>query len=564
MSSTLIMLIENIKSSIKDSLSNSMIKGLIPTIDLPNINIEIPSDRKYGDLSSNIALTSAKIFKIPPKKLANIILSDLRSLSSLICKYEIANSGFINFFLDTEFYSKVLEEADSLGSRFGRSNIGNGKKVLVEFISANPTGPMHIGNARGGALGDCLSEILDAAGYNVYREFYVNNAGNQIEKFGMSLDIRYQQIWKGESSIKFPEDGYQGDDVKDLAQKFSDKYSDSFINEDESDRRKALIEFALPININNIKNDISKYKIEFNNWFYESDLYESGEVQKVIQKLKERGYTYELDGAIWYRATLFGSKKDEVLVRKNGIPTYFASDIAYHKNKIETRQFDLCIDILGADHHGHLERMMSAMNALGIDKTKLHIMIFQLVRIIKNGEVLRMSKRTGKSIQLSDLLDEVSTNSARFIFNMYDPNSNMDFDLDLAVKKDSQNPVYYVQYAYARICSIFNLCNSEMVKNIQNKNLDLSVLDSKEEKELIFHISTLTGEIINAAKHFDPTKITRYTIALANLFHKFYATHKILVDDPSTMYSRLFLCNCVRIVLKNVFNILNIDSPEKM
>lgn len=564
MSSTLIMLIENIKSSIKDSLSNAMIRGEIPTIDLPEINIEIPSDRKYGDLSSNIAMASAKIFKMSPKKLANIILSDMRPLSSLIEKYEIAGSGFINFFFDTEFYSEVLNEANSLGKRFGKSNIGNGKKVIIEFISANPTGPMHIGNARGGALGDCLSEILDAAGYDVYREFYVNDAGNQIEKFGISLDIRYQQIWKGENSIELPEDCYQGNDIKDLAQKFSEQYSNTFIEKNENERRKALIEFALPININNMKSDISKYKIKFDNWFYESDLYKSGEVQTVIEKLKERGYTYELDGALWYKATLFGAKKDEVLVRQNGIPTYFASDIAYHKNKIETRQFDMCINILGADHHGHVDRMINAMSALGIDKSRLHIMIFQLVRLVKDGETLRMSKRTGDSIQLSDLLEEVNSNSARFIFNMYEPNSDMDFDLDLAVKKDSQNPVYYVQYAYARICSIFNSCGIEMTENIKNKRLNLSVLNSKEEKDLIFHISTLTGGIIKASKYLDPTKITRYAITLANLFHKFYTAHKVLVDEPEIMYSRLFLCNCVRIVLKNIFDMLKIDAPEEM
>ncbi len=496
MSNTLIMVIENIKSSVRDALSGAISDGLISCPEFPDINIEIPANRKNGDLSTNIAMTSAKIFKSSPHKVADIIVSRLKYLNTLVDKVEIAGPGFINFFLTQEFYSKVLEEIDYLGPKFGRSNIGSGKKVMVEFVSANPTGPMHIGNARGGVLGDCLAAVLEAVGYDVWREFYVNDAGNQIEKFGKSLDVRYRQIFEGEDSLPFPEDGYQGDDIKDLAKEFAEKYSDSFLDKDDRERKDALIKFALPKNIEKMHEDMHKYRINFDNWFSESDLHKNGEVKEVIDILKQKGYTYEMDGALWYRASLFGAEKDEVLIRRNGIPTYFAADVAYHKNKLQSRNFDLCIDILGADHHGHVARMEGAIKALGIESDKLHILLFQLVRLLKDGEVLRMSKRTGKAIQLSDLLDEVNTDAARFMFNMYEPSSSMDFDLDLAVKKDSENPVYYVQYAYARICSIFNSCGKKFYDDIQNKKIDFSVLESKEEKELIFHMSTLAMELI--------------------------------------------------------------------
>lgn len=562
MSSALIMVIENIKSSIRDALSSAISAELILHNEIPDINIEIPANRKNGDLSSNIALVSAKMFKSSPKKIADIIVSDLKSLNSLISKVEIAGPGFINFFLTQEFYTKVLEEIDYFGPKFGQSNIGNGKKVMVEFVSANPTGPMHMGNARIGALGDCLAAVLDAVGYDVWREFYINDAGSQIEKFGKSLEARYLQIYK--DSVPFPEDGYQGDDIKELAKEFADKHGESFLNTNQDERKKELVKFALPKNIEKMHKDMMKYKINFDNWFNESDLHKNGEIQEIIDTLNKRGYTYKSDGALWYRASLFGSEKDEVLVRNNGIPTYFAADIAYHKNKLQERKFDLCIDILGADHHGHVARMKGAMKALGLEPDKLHILLVQLVRLIKDGEVVRMSKRTGKAIQLSDLLDEVSSDAARFIFNMYEADSSMDFDLDLAVKKDSENPVYYVQYAYARICSIFNSCDKEFLNNIKSKKVNLSLLESEEEKELIFHMSILTLELIKAAKNFDPTKITRYLITLANLFHKFYTVHKVIIKDTELMYARLSLCGYVRTVIKNILDMFKISAPEKM
>lgn len=562
MSKTLILLKQTLKKSIFNAISTSMNSGLLPLCDIPDFNIEIPADRNHGDLSSNVAMSSARILKTSPRKIAQIIVSSLDTTNDFIEKVEIAGAGFINFFLSNKFFSEVLIEIEKSADKYGRSDYGNNKRVMIEFVSANPTGPMHMGNARIGAFGDCLAAVLEFAGYNVWREFYVNDAGNQIEKFAMSLDIRYQQLFRGENFIELPEDSYHGDDIKELVKKFSEKYSDSFLEMDELLRRKALVDFALPINILRMKKDMEKYRIIYDKWFHESELYQNGEVQDVIDIMVSKGFTYELDGALWYKATMFGADKDEVLIRSNGVPTYFAADIAYHKNKLETRNFDICIDILGADHHGHVARTKSAIaDALNIDGKRLEILLVQLVRLVKNGEVVRMSKRTGKSVELSDLLDEVTADSARFIFNMYEANSRMDFDLDTAIRQDSQNPVYYVQYAYARICSIFKSLGENSVKyTLEN----LNILTSKEEHDLIFYMANFTDEILRAAHEYDPTKVTRYVIGLANLFHKFYNSKKVLCDDQDITQARLLLCNCVRIVIKNVLDMLKITAPDVM
>ncbi len=564
MSKVMINLINDLKASIMDSINKAIENGDLINNKVENFNIEIPADRSHGDLASNVAMTCAKSFRTSPRKIADLIVNNIKYPKNFIEKIEVAGPGFINFFLNQNFYTNVLNEIRDLKENYGKCNFGKGKKVMLEFVSANPTGPMHLGNARGGALGDCLASILQTAGYNVWREFYVNDAGNQIEKFGLSLDVRYQQIWKGEESIAFPEDGYQGDDIKDLAQKFSDIYGNSYLDKSQDERRKALVDFALPMNINKMKKDMDKYNIKYDMWFHESSLYESNEVFDVVNEIKSKGLTYELDGATWYKATDFGAEKDEVLIRKNGNPTYFASDIAYHKNKFLKRNFDLCIDLWGADHHGHVARMKNAMEVLGIDSNRLEILLFQFVRLVKDGEIVKMSKRTGKAIQLSDLLDEVNSDAARFIFNMKEANSRMDFDLDLAVKQDSQNPVYYVQYAHARICSIFKSLSQSEKDSFDNSNIDLSILSSKEETDLIFYLSTYTNEIIQAAIDYDPTKITRYVISIATLFHKFYNLHRVHCEDVNIMNARLYLCDCVRIVIKNILDMFKISSPETM
>lgn len=564
MSELLINVEKSIYEILKKAIANAMSENLLVKADLPDFIVEIPSNNIHGDFSSNVALISAKIFKMPPLKIAEIIKSKLDLSTTFFKKVEIAPPGFINFFLNDQFYAEVLKEILNKKDDYGKSDFGKNKKVIVEFVSANPTGPMHMGNARGGALGDCLASVLDTAGYDVYREFYINDAGNQIDKFALSLDVRYQQIFNGEDSIALPEDSYHGDDIKDLAKEFALINGDLFLKVDEKTRRKALVDFALPKNINKMKSDLKKYRIEYDNWFHESDLHKNGEILDVIKELQSRNLTYEKDGALWYKATNFGFTKDEVLIRKNGTPTYFVSDIAYHRNKFLKRHFDLCIDLWGADHHGHVARMKNSMDAIGLDGSKLDVLLFQLVRLVKNGEVVRMSKRTGKAIQLSDLLDEVPVDAARFIFNMREANSQMDFDLDLAVKQDSQNPVYYVQYAHARICSI--------IKNIENGGVNLRkcsdsellLLTSLEEKELISHLSKYTSEIIESAKNYEPARITRYVIELATLFHKFYNSCKVNCEDESLLQARVALCICVKTVIKNILTMFKISLPESM
>lgn len=564
MSKILLSLTNDLNNIITDSIKKAKLDGLISYDDIPKFLVEIPQDRSNGDLATNAALVCAKAFKMSPMKIASIITSYFNLDNTLIDHFKIANPGFINFYFKPEFYSKILKDIENLKDNYGKSDFGNNKRIMVEFVSANPTGPMHMGNARGGALGDCLASVLETAGYDVYREFYINDAGNQIEKFGLSLDIRYLQIFKGEENVILPEDSYHGEDIKELAMLFADKYSDSYLDKDECTRRKALVDFALPRNIEKMKKDMKKYRIEYDRWFNESLLHNDGEVQETINILKQKGLTYELDGALWYKASSFGAEKDEVLIRKNGTPTYFAADIAYHRNKFAIRKFDRCIDIWGADHHGHVLRMKGAMDAIGLDGSKLDIVLMQLVKLVKNGETVKMSKRTGKAIQLSDLLDEVPIDSARFLFNMREPSSQMEFDLDLAIKQDSQNPVYYVQYAHARICSILRSLKDEGVAPISCSESQLLLLNKKEEIDLINHLSLYTSEIIESAKDYDPARITRYVINLATLFHKFYNSCRVKCDDKDLMQARLTLCICVQTVIRNVLSMFKITIPECM
>lgn len=564
MSQIIIKVTDDLKSLLNNAVKLACEKGELYNAQDLSFTVEIPADRSHGDFATNIAMISAKVFRLPPRKIAEIIVSNLSLENTMFKKVEIAGPGFINFFLGDSFYTSILRDIESLGSNYGRSNFGNGEKVMVEFVSANPTGPMHMGNARGGALGDCLSAVLDAAGYDVYREFYINDAGNQIEKFALSLDIRYQQIYKGKENVVLPDDSYHGEDITELAKLFAQEYGNSFIDKDEKSRREALVEFALPKNIEKMKKDMKKYRIEYDNWFHESTLHNSGEVEEIIKILRDKGLTYELDGAVWYKATEFGAEKDEVLIRNNGTPTYFAADIAYHRNKFEKRGFERCIDVWGADHHGHVARLKGAMDAIELDGTKLDVVLMQLVRLVRNGEVVRMSKRTGKAIQLADLLDEVPIDAARFLFNMRDPNSQMEFDLDLAVKEDSQNPVYYVQYAHARICSILKSIESDGVTIRKCTDQDLNLLKSPEEIELINHLAAYTSEIISSAKDYDPARITRYVITLATLFHKFYNSCRVKCENEDLMQARIMLCLSVRTVIKNVLEMFKISVPEVM
>ena len=554
----------NLRTLIIEAIGKAITAGQLPSEPIPDFTIEVPADRSHGDWATNVAMVSAKAFKLAPRKIAEAVASHIVLDSSYFKSCEIAGPGFLNFFLNEQFYVDVVKEVIAEGDNYGHSDFGQNKKVMIEFVSANPTGPMHMGNARGGALGDCLASVMSAAGYDVWREFYVNDAGNQIEKFGNSLEARYLQMYLGEENVPFPEDGYQGEDIKDRAAEFAAINGDKFVHVDSHIRQQALIEYALPHNIEKMQKDLKKYGITYDQWFLESTIHKNGELQETIEELTKRGYTYEKDGALWYKATEFGSDKDDVLVRQNGNPTYFAADIAYHRNKFVKRGFDLCIDIWGADHHGHVARMKGAMEALGLDSSKLDVILMQLVRLTQNGEVVRMSKRTGKAIQLGDLLDEVPVDSARFLFNMREANSQMEFDLDLAVKQDSQNPVYYVQCARARICSILKALAADGITPYPCTDEELRLLTAPAELELIRHLSAYTSEIIEAAKDYDPARITRYVITLATLFHKFYDACRVKGDNPHLTNARLTLCIATSTVICNVLNMFKISTPESM
>lgn len=553
----------DLRQIILDALGRAVAEKALPMEPAPDFTIETPADPSHGDFATNVAMVSAKAFHMAPRKIAEALSPYFEFSGTYFEKFEIAGPGFINFFLSPRFYAAVLQDIEALQDGYGRSDFGKGKKINVEFVSANPTGPMHMGNARGGALGDCLAAVLDAAGYQVSREFYINDAGNQIDKFALSLDIRYQQIFKGEEAVPMPEDCYQGADILERAQKFAGLNGDGYLEKSQEERQKALVDFALPKNIAKMQSDLKKYRIEYDTWFHESVLHNDGEIQDTLKILTEKGMTYELDGALWYKATDFGAEKDEVLVRKNGNPTYFAADIAYHRNKFQ-RGFDRCIDIWGADHHGHVARMKGAMNAVGLDGSKLDVVLMQLVKLVRNGEIVRMSKRTGKAIQLADLLDEVPVDAARFLFNMREANSQMEFDLDLAVQQDAQNPVYYVQYAHARICSILKALEKDGIVKRACSEEELLLLVQPEELSLIRHLAAYTGEVVSAAKDYDPARITRYVIDLANLFHKFYNACRVKGEEDSLCQARLTLCVAVKTVIHNVLTMFKISAPESM
>lgn len=552
-----------LRQAVLDALGQAVAAGELPAEPIPAFGIEVPADRAHGDLAANVAMVSARSLHRAPRQIAEAILAHLSLEGTYLERAEVAGPGFLNFFLSPAFYAAVVGEVLEAGDQYGRSDFGGGKKVMVEFVSANPTGPMHMGNARGGALGDCLASVLEAAGYDVWREFYVNDAGNQIEKFGLSLDVRYQQHFRGEDAVELPEDAYHGDDIREHAANFAAIYGDKYLDAPEAERRAALVQYALPLNIEKMHRDLEKYRIVYDEWFRESVLHNDGELKATIDLLTEKGLTYEKDGALWYKASEHGGEKDEVLVRANGNPTYFAADIAYHRNKF-ARGFDICIDVWGADHHGHVARMKGAMDAVGLDGSRLHVVLLQLVRLMQNGEVVRMSKRSGKAIQLADLLDEVPVDAARFFFNLREAGSQMDFDLGLAVEQSSSNPVYYVQYAHARICSIFKNLQAEGITPRACTAQELVRLTEPAEKELIRHIAAYTGEIIEAARDYDPARITRYCMDLAGLFHKFYNSCRVKGEEEPLMQARLALCEATRTTLRNALSLLKITAPETM
>lgn len=553
---------DTLRNIIENAIKSAIACGDLIEADIPDFIIEKPANKANGDFSSNAAMAGARAFKKAPRMIAEAIVSKIDLADTLFEKVEIAGPGFLNFYLSQRYYAEILKDVFACGDDYGKSDFGQGKRVLVEFVSANPTGPMHIGNARGGAIGDCLASVLDWAGYEVNREFYVNDAGNQIEKFATSLEIRYLQHF--DDSIEMPEDAYHGADIVNHAESYIAEFGDRLVNVPSEERRKALVDYALPKNIAGLERDLGRYRITYDKWFRESTLHNDGSVNEVINALKEKGVTYEQDGALWFKASEFGNDKDIVLIRANGLPTYIVPDIAYHYNKLVTRGYDKAIDVLGADHHGYVPRMKAALTALGLDADRLDIVIMQMVRLVRDGETIKLSKRSGKAITLNTLIDEVPLDAARFFFNLREPNSHFDFDLELAAKQSSENPVYYVQYAHARICSIIRKALEQGVELRTPTDDELLLLNSEEEKDLIRHLSALTDEIISAAKAYDPAKITHYVIELATLFHKFYNAQRVMVDDESLMQARLYLCTAVKDTIKNILTMLKITTPEVM
>ena len=549
---------EQIYVAIVDALKQAKGKGELDFKELPDFTLEIPRDKTHGDFATNVAMLLNKENRRAPRQIAQIILDNFANIQQYVEKIEIAGPGFINFYLGTAWLYEVLPLVIKEDNRYGCSDFGRGKRIQVEFVSANPTGLLHMGNARGAALGDTLCNALEAAGYDVTREFYINDAGNQVENFGKSLEARYLQLLGQEAD--FPEEGYHGEDIIETEKNIIAEEGDKYLEVGTELRREFLIQRALEEKLNNIKRDLARFGVEYDVWFSEQSLHDSGAISQTIQELRDKGFIYEKEGALWFKTTELGEEKDEVIVRSNGLATYFAADIAYHRNKFE-RGFEKVINIWGADHHGHVARMKGAMDALGYNPDNLHVILMQLVRLFQGGEMVRMSKRSGQYITLSELIDEVGRDAARFFFVMRSPDSHLEFDLDLARKESADNPVYYVQYAHARINSILLASPEELA---QPEEVDFTLLKEEAELALIRKIADFPHEIEGVAASYEPHHLTRYAHELASLFHSFYNCCRVLTDEQDLRKARLYLVNAARITLRNVLLILGVNAPEKM
>ena len=581
----MINMIQNAKDQVASLAMNAyqaaVADGTLPQAEVKTAPVEIPKDTSNGDFTTTFALAASKALRQPPRNIAQTLLDHMDLEGTYFTSAEIAGPGFLNFRLNDSWFRGVMEAVETEGADYGTNDMLKDKKYMVEFVSANPTGPMHMGNARGGVLGDTLAAVLAACGADVTREFYVNDAGHQIDKFAHSIEARYLQIIKGEENVPFPEDGYQGGDIRELAQAYYDRNGEKLLDVPEAERQETLANFGLSVNLPKMKTDLQRYKIDYDNWFYESTLHESGYVAETVQMLTERGWTYEKDGALWLKTAEImreamrkaGKKekdieklelKDDVLRRANGFYTYFAADIAYHRNKFAVRGYDKVINIWGADHHGHVARLKGALDALGLNGTeKLDIVLMQLVKLLRDGELVRMSKRTGKAISLSDLLDEVSVDAARWYFNAK-PDTQMEFDLGLAVREDSENPIYYVEYAHARICSLLRAMAEEGTAVPAQSAVDMSILTGETEQALIKQIAQFCEEIKLAARDYDPSHINRYLQELAACFHRFYNACRIKGEEVAVQAARLKLADDTRVVLKNGLKLIGVDAPEKM
>ncbi|MFZ3130466.1 MAG: arginine--tRNA ligase [Desulfosporosinus sp.] len=558
-------LYESIKKRVMNQLAEAAqiakAVGELNFIELPSYVLEEPRERQHGDLATNLAMVLAKQAKRSPRDIAAILIKHLDTTGTWIESSEIAGAGFINFRLNPLWLTDVINEVIEAGERYGQVDIGKGQKVQVEFVSANPTGLLHMGNARGAALGDSLASLLSMAGYEVSREFYINDTGNQIHNFALSLEARYLQRLGQDSP--FPEGGYHGEDLIETVKGLIAKVGDKYLSVEPGLRREFLVRYALEEKMQDIRKTLQDFGVEYDVWFNEQSLHDSGAIRSTLEELEEKGYIYEKEGALWLKSTLFGDEKDEVVIRSNGTPTYFAADIAYHRNKFE-RGFTRVINIWGADHHGHVARLKGAMSAFGYDKDNLQVILMQLVRLIQNGEVVKMSKRSGQYITLRELMDEVGKDAARFFFNLRDPDSTVDIDLDLAKAQSSDNPVYYVQYAHARMCSILRQAEELGDTGTPPSEEDLKRLDSTEERDLLKKMADLPSEVSIAARLMEPHRLARYVLDLAALFHTFYNSQRVLIDEEGLRRARLSLVGAVKQIISNVLGILGVSTPERM
>ena len=578
-------MIQNAKDQVLDltvsAYQKAAAEGLLPQDAAVTPSVEIPKDTANGDYTTTFCLAAAKALKKNPRQVAQILMDHMDLAGSYFTSVEMAGPGFLNFRLGNKWFRDTVACVEREGAAYGCNDALKGQKIMVEFVSANPTGPMHMGNARGGVLGDTLASVLQKSGADVWREFYVNDAGNQIEKFAKSLEARYLQIIKGEDAVEFPEDGYHGDDIRELARAFYDREGEKYLDCDQKTRHDALARFGLDNNIPKMQRDLARYGITYDQWFFESSLHESGYVADSVQALTDLGYTYEKDGALWLNTSRILAEnlkkagksdadieklglKDDVLRRANGFYTYFAADIAYHRNKFAVRGFDKVINVWGADHHGHVARLKGAMDALGLDgEHRLDIVLMQLVKLVRDGEVVRMSKRTGKAISLTDLLDEIPVDACRYFFNAK-PETQMEFDLGLAVREDSENPVYYVQYAHARICTLLKALEAEGYTVPAAGEVDFSLLSGEAEQALIKKIAAYSQVVRLAARDSDPSHINRYLTELAGDFHRFYTACRIKGEERPVLLARLKLADTARSVLKNAMTLIGCTAPEKM
>ena len=558
----LLNIIEETQSALRQGVAaacaQAMAAGTLPEAALPDFVIETPKDEKNGDFSTNLAMQLTRILRQNPRKIAEAIVGGI-DLPGLVERVEIAGPGFINFYLVPGWLNRVLPAIQEEDADYGKSNAGGGERVQVEFVSANPTGLLHMGNARGGALGDTLAAVLNEAGYVCDKEYYINDAGNQVENLGKSVEARYFELL-GRDDYQIPEDGYHGKDIIATAQRLLDEKGESLVDLSEAERRELMKNYALKEKVAGIRGSLENFGVVFDNWFSEQSLHDAGSVHEVVDILREKGYVYEKDGAQWLRATDWGEEKDEVLVRSNGTPTYFAADIAYHRDKFE-RGYKRLINIWGADHHGHVARLKGAMTALGYPGDDITVILMQLVRLYRGGEIVKMSKRSGKYVTLDELIEEVGKEAARFFFIMRSPDSALDFDLDLAKAESSDNPVYYVQYAHARICSILSVAGVDTPKAA---DVDLSLLTEENERVLIRKLAEWPQEVADAARELAPYHLAYYAKELANAFHSFYNSCKVLTDDAALRDARLALVDCTRITLRNVLTLLGLSAPERM